>query len=144
MACKYPSSRKQLHEHLSKGYRQISGQGLDGVVAIGLDLIVGKEADLGTFLDFNQGSRNPMQILQDHLTSEVATLLEERTRDYPSERPLDGLMLTLTPGGMIGKPARLVVLNAVSLQCDSKNPKFADLGVVKNRLETLNTATWTP
>jgi hypothetical protein len=43
IACKYPSSRQQVHEHISKGYRQITRQNLDGVVSIGLELMVAKE-----------------------------------------------------------------------------------------------------
>jgi hypothetical protein len=139
IAGKYPSSRQQLHAHISKGYQQIAGQGLDGVVSIGLDLIVfGKEAGLGAFIDFNQGSRDPMVVLQDHLSTEVDTLVRERARVYPSERPIDGLMLTLTPGGVYGKPAQMIVLCAAALRCNPNNPKFADLGLVRDSLMRVN------
>ena len=138
LACKFPSSRQQLHEHLNKGYKQITGQGLDGVVAIGLDLIIGKEAELGLFLDFRRGDKPPMEVLLRQLAEEVKTLEEERPRDYPSERALDGLMLTLMPGGIYGKPARLVTLNGVTLRCAPGNPLVADLAIVKQKLEALN------
>ncbi len=138
LACKYPSSRQQLHERITEGYRQIKGQRLEGAVAMGLDLIIGKEEKLGTLLDFRKVSEPPFTVAHRKLSEEIRTLEKERPRDYPAERPLDGLILTFTPGGIYRKPAALVVLNAVTLRCDPNNPLAADLAVVKQKLEALN------
>jgi len=40
LACKYPSSEQQVHAHISKGYSQLTGQQLPGVVAFGMELLI--------------------------------------------------------------------------------------------------------
>jgi hypothetical protein len=137
IACKYPSSRQQIHGHLSKGYRQIAKQGIAGLVCIGLDLIVFNEAGLKAFVDFRRSDRHPIEVLSRQLTSEMATLLEERPRDYPDERPIDGLLLTLKPYGIFGEPPQLTLMHSVNLQCDEDNPNIADIGVFYGRLHSI-------
>jgi len=130
IACKYPSSRHQIHEHISKGYRQITGQNLDGAVAIGLDLIFGKEAGLLGWLDFRRGNTPASEILANRLFAEVSRLEAERKRDYPAERPLDGLVVTLTMIGVDGDPPAIDALNSIALGCLPGNPLKADLEIV--------------
>ena len=139
-ACKYPSSRQQIHAHLSKGYQQISKQGLAGLVCIGLDLIVFSEPGLKAFVDFRLSDRHPMEVLSDHLATEMCTLLEERPRDYPDERPIDGLLLTLKPYGIFGEPAQLTLMQSVTLQCDGENPNIADMAVLYRRLKSISSS----
>jgi len=99
-----PSSRQQVHEHISKGYRQITRQNLDGVVCIGLELMVAKELEVPERLDFRRGYTPPFVIMENRLNTELHNLQAERERDYPCERKLDGLMLT-GPGGLSRCPA---------------------------------------
>jgi hypothetical protein len=138
VACKYPSSRSQIHEHLSKGYRQVTKQNLDGLVAIGLDLIVTREA-FGpcspNFFDFNQGGSNPLNVVQELMSDEMKTLALERSRDYPAEHPLDGSLLSLQMWGIYNKG--FAAMTAWALQCDQQNPLFNELKAVKASVETL-------
>ncbi len=138
IACKYPSSRQQLHANVSKGYKQITGQNLDGAVAIGLDLIVGRDAGLHGLLDLRRGTIPAEEIMERRLSDEVRKLETERKRDYPSERPLDGLIMTLAIAGMYEEPATLGFLNSFMLRCLTGNPLAADLEIVKQRIEALN------
>ena len=64
---------------------------MDGVVSIGLELMVGKELGLPTRLDFRRGNKQPFEIIEKRLDTEIQNLQVERGRDYPSERKLDGI-----------------------------------------------------
>lgn len=130
IACKYPFSRQQVHDHISKGYRQITRQNLDGVVSIGLDLLVAKDLGLGPRLDFRRGGKSPFKIMENRLDKEIHDLQVERPRDYPCERKLDGLMLTLSYSGIDGDPPELRTLNSIALGCLPGNPLKADLEIV--------------
>jgi hypothetical protein len=138
IACKYPSSRQQIHKHISDGYRQITNQDLDGVVAIGLELLVANELSLPARLDFRRGNTPPFVIMENRLEFERRSLEVERERDYPSERPLDGLMLTLSFVGIYEDPPMLTHLNSVALGCRGENPLRVDLERVKLAIEAMN------
>lgn len=136
IACKYPSSPSQLHEHISKGYAQIAGQGLRGFVSIGMDLIAfGWRPKL---LDFRQGERHPLEVVQECLDAHVLSLVAERTSGYPSEKPLDGLLLTLRAWGVFGKPAGIQAVTGMTIQCDHDNPIIGDFGVIVSELSKLS------
>jgi hypothetical protein len=137
IACKYPSSRQQIHEHISKGYSQITGQKMDGAVALGLDLIFGKEAGLLGWLDFRRSKQAPESVLEKRLFAEIKHLEEERKRDYPAERPLDGLIVTLTMIGIGGNPPALNALNSIALGCLPNNSLKADLEIVVKGIEAI-------
>ena len=62
IACKYPSSDKGIHEHLSKGLSQLKKHGLPGFIALGIDQIVVQKANLAKYVDFNRGSKNPIDV----------------------------------------------------------------------------------
>ncbi len=136
IACKYPSSVGQIHTHLSKSYSQIAKQKLDGLVALGMDQLV--FGGMSNYMDFRQGERHPMEVLQDALGQIVRNLVVERARDYPSEKPLDGAIFTLTAGGIFGEPACLTFMRALTLQCDAENPRIKDIGVVVRGLDSLS------
>jgi hypothetical protein len=138
IACKYPSSRQQIHNHISCGYAQITRQDLDGVVAIGLDLLVARELMLPNRLDFRRGNTPPFLIMENRLEIERRKLEVERERDYPSERPLDGMMLTLSLVGIYDDPPTLTHLNSVALGCRPGNPLRVDLEIVKRKIEATN------
>ncbi len=130
MACKYPSSEAQIHEHLSKGYRQLANQNMDGCVVIGLDIIVFRAAfdSAPKFLDFRQGDKHPLQVAQTLVNDAMKSLVVQRAEDYPSERPIDGAILTLNMWGIWEKPAGLTSVTAWAVQCDAQNPRFRDIG----------------
>ncbi|MCA9113128.1 MAG: hypothetical protein KDA52_24465 [Planctomycetaceae bacterium] len=129
IACKFPSSMQQVHPHLSKGYKQIRNQALRGVVAIGLDLLVSRTAFPNgiRFIDFRQGDKHPLDVAQRHANEATEELVSSRTVKYPSEDPADGLLMTLTIGGIFGDPASLLFVTAMTLQCDDSNPIQKDL-----------------
>lgn len=136
IACKYPFSRQQVHDHISKGYRQITRENLDGVVSIGLDLLVAKDLGLGPRLDFRRSGKPAHEIMADRLDMELHNLQAER-KDYPEERELDGLMLTLAYSGIDGNPPELTTLYSIALGCRSGNPLKADLEIVKAAIEAI-------
>lgn len=131
LACKHPSSAAQIHEHLSKGYRQIAKQGLDGCVVLALDIIVFNEVydSPPKFLDFRQGhgDRHPLDVANGLVSDAVAKLVAERSKDYPSEREMDGAILTLSMAGIYGSPAGLTSVTAWGVQCDAGNPRLDDI-----------------
>jgi hypothetical protein len=67
VACKYPSGLASLHDHISKGYGQITKHGYEGLVAIGLDQLVCK--GMSNYMDFRQTDKHPLDIME-RLTSE--------------------------------------------------------------------------
>jgi hypothetical protein len=139
IACKFPSSRYQIHEHISNGYRQITKQNLDGAVAIGIDLIIGKEQRLHGVLDFGIGNLPPEEILDRRLVKEILTLEKDRKTDYPSERPLDGLIMTAAIVAKDRDSPALTFLNIIRLGCLPGNPLGADLAIVKENIEAIRT-----
>jgi len=105
VACKYPSSWGQIHEHLSKEYKQITRNGYEGLVAIGLDQLVFN--GMTNYMDFRQNPKHPLEVLQ-RATSEIMTnLVATRERDYPSEKPVDGAMVSLSAVGLYCDPAAM-------------------------------------
>ncbi len=130
MACKYPSSEAQIHEHTSKGYRQLANQNMDGCVVIGMDIIVFRAAfdSAPKFLDFRQGEKHPLDVANTLVGDAMKALVVQRATGYPSERPLDGAILTLSMWGIWGQPAGFTSVTAWAVQCDAQNPRFGDIG----------------
>lgn len=137
IACKYPSSRKQIHGHISKGYKQLTGQNLPGFVAFGMDLIVFGEAfkEPPKYLDFNQHPEPPITVAKGHLTREIMELVPERRDKYPAELPLDGAMLSFNLWGLYRNPPEITEVTAWSLQCDEKNSIRSDMVKIKAAIE---------
>lgn len=103
VACKYPSSWAQIHDHVSKGHKQITRHGYEGLVAIGLDQLVFN--GMSNYMDFRQSDKHPLEIMEKATSEAMANLVRLRARDYPSEKPIDGAMLTMSAVGIYGKPA---------------------------------------
>jgi hypothetical protein len=137
IACKYPSSRQQIHSHVSNGYWQLARQGLEGVVCVGLDLIVGIEANLQGIMDFRQVEQSPLETQWQQLANETDRLFVERRRDYPSERGLDGLMMTVSVAGFTANPLTLKRFESFALGCLQGNPLDADLAIIERRVNAL-------
>lgn len=136
IACKYPSSVKQVHAHISKGYRQLTGQNLSGIVALGMDLIMFRKVFNSSphYLDFRQNPKQPLTIAQDFLKREMAILITERPEKYPSESPLDGALLSLNCWGAYGEPARFTEVNAWTFQCMPENPLRNDICIINKHV----------
>ena len=130
MACKYPSSEAQIHVHLSKGYKQLAKQGLDGCVVIGLDLIIFNAIfdSAPKFLDFRQGDRHPLDVANQCVGDATRNLVAQRAADYPSECPMDGAILSLGMWGIYGEPVGFTSVTAWGVQCDVDNPRSKDIG----------------
>lgn len=137
IACKYPSSDKGIHEHLSKGLSQLKKHGLPGFIALGIDQIVVEKANLKKYVDFNEGGKHPGDVLQKHADSELITLVKERPTKYPSEDPVDEIVVTLSLVGHYGKPAKLVSPTVVSIHCSSSSPIKNDIGTIAKALSKL-------
>jgi hypothetical protein len=128
VACKYPSSWDQIHSHVSKGYKQITRHGYEGLVCIGLDQLVFN--GMSNFMDFRQNNRHPLEIMQSATSDAMTNLVRLRAQDYPSEKPIDGAMLTMSAVGIYGEPPQLTSVRHVTLQCDQDNPRREDFGVL--------------
>jgi hypothetical protein len=141
LACKYPSSEGQIHEHISKGYRQIAKQDMTGCVVLGLDLIIFRAVfdSPPRFLDFRQSTRHPRDVANQLMGDAMTSLVTQRSKDYPAEKPLDGAILTFSSWGMFGQPAGFTSLTAWSVQCELKNPIRPDLERIVDRARALDT-----
>jgi hypothetical protein len=141
LACKYPSSEARIHQSISKGYQQITGQRLAGCVVLGLDLIVlrGNLNASPPFMDFGRSDDPHHHLLNPLMENMTATLRGQRSTDYPSERPLDGVILTFTLWGMFAEPRRFGSVTSWSVQCEPNNPIRADLELIVERGRSLDT-----
>jgi len=137
VACKYPFSEKGIHEHLSKGLSQLKKHQLPGFIALGIDQIVVEKANLKKYVDFNEAGMHPVDVLQKHADTELITLVKERPTKYPSEDPVDEIMVTLSLVGHYGKPAKLVSPTVLSIHCSSSSPIKNDIGIIAKALSKL-------
>ena len=137
VACKYPSSSKTVHQHISKGLSQLRKHGLPGVVAIGIDQLVVDAAGLKSYVDFNQGNGSPIATMQARADEELLTLVTERPDKYPSEDPVDKLLVTLSLSGHGGKPARLINPTVLSIHCPHNDQLRADIDLIARSIGRL-------
>lgn len=137
IACKYPSSGQQIHPHISKGYAQIVRHGFQGFVAIGVDQLLLRELFEFNFVDFRQSDPHPRDVLQRHANDLIVQLVKERPAKYPSEDPIDGLMLTLSAAGILGKPAGLISVNALALHCKATGPISTDIQRIRDGIASI-------
>jgi hypothetical protein len=137
IACKYPSSDKGIHEHLNKALSQIKKHGIPGFIALGIDQIVVEKANLKKYVDFNQGGKNPIDVLQHYADKEVMTLVNERPQKYPSEDPVDEIVVTLSLAGHYGKPAQLISPTVLAIHCSNASPIKNDIEMIVNALGNL-------
>jgi hypothetical protein len=133
VACKYPSSWEQVHDHVSKGYRQITKHGYDGLVCIGLDQLV--FSGMSNVMDFRQNDKPPLEIMEKATSEVMVNLVRLRAEDYPSERPIDGAMVTMSAVGIYGQPAQMICVRHATLQCGHDNPRYADFGILKEKMK---------
>lgn len=139
VACKYPSGLASLHDHISKGYKQITKHGYEGLVAIGLDQLACR--GMSNYMDFRQNDKHPLEIMASLTSQTMTNLVALRAQDYPSEKPIDGAMLTMSAMGIYGQPAQLTSVRHVTLQCDGNNPRHADFGVLYQGMNARTTST---
>lgn len=137
IACKYPSSEQQIHPHLSKGNSQLAKHRMPGLVALGIDQIVIEQAGLKKYVDFNQGGKNPVEVLKTRADSEVIKIVSERTNRFPSEVRVDELLVTVSLGGLYGTPPKFTVVTAAAIHCPSSSPIVDDIRKIYSCLATL-------
>jgi hypothetical protein len=124
VACKYASSEKKVNNNISKGYEQIAGQGMPGIVAVGLDNIIATE--LNRFIEFPDEPAEIRQVLAAQLRTWIEKIEKSRA-GMPERVPLDGAMFTLRMVGVCSQPKRLVAATHVSYQYVESNPILADI-----------------
>jgi hypothetical protein len=107
-------------------------------VAVGLDLIVAKEMGLRGLLNFNKANEPPQRILERRLETEFRNLEMERVRDYPSERQLDGLILSVSYVGIVGNPEEISHLQSFMIGCRPGTPIARELEVVRARMDAIH------
>ncbi len=135
IACKYPSSEKQIHAHLNKGYKQITQKRLDGCVGIGMDQLVFD--GFGSYIDFRQTQTPPQELMQRELDIRITTLTRERSEKYPSEHPMDTGMMFLCAGGVYGNPP-LALVRVTSLAVTSKSsPSYPSMRIIHEALRRM-------
>ena len=137
IACKYPSSRQQFNYHISKGYRQVARSGLKGFVAIGFDLLVGKDKKLPGIPDFNRGPKPSMELQLEWLEQEMRKLITEHARDYPGERQIDCLMISVAFVGQHGNGPTLDREESSMYYCAPGHPLGPDIDIIRRRIEAI-------
>lgn len=136
IACKYPSSTKQIHSHLSKGISQLAKQGIPGFVALGVDQIVIAEMNLNKYVDFNQGTRHPVLVLEDKAAMMSKQILKERPTKFPSEADVNELLVTLSINGIYGHPAGFTLASAAVIHCTDECLILPDMRIIYEKLPT--------
>lgn len=133
IACKNLSSEKQIHDHLSKGYKQISDEKLKGFVMLGVEQIAFKDVfkEKNGYMDVRNLDESK---LMSFLEKAAIQLKNQRTRDYPSEHSIDAAIITLSFSGIHGKPAALMTYRAMTHYCDIQNPMVTDIKLIASRL----------
>jgi hypothetical protein len=139
LACKYPSSRNRLQPAISEGYAQIKKHRIDGIVCLGIDLIVAKETGLHGRIDFRRSAWSTEQIHHDRLFREFSKIEASRKGDYPAEKPLDRLMLTVAVVG-IAQGGGIKHLQSSMIGCTPGHPLGPDLDLIRRRIEATDTS----
>jgi hypothetical protein len=137
IACKYPSSRQQFNYHISKGYKQVAKSGLKGFVAIGFDLLIAKDKKLPGIPDFDRGPKPSMELQLDWLEEEMGKLICEYARDYPGERQIDCLMISVAFIGQHGNEPTLDREESSIYYCAPGHPLAADIEIIRQRIEAI-------
>ncbi len=122
IACKNPTSKKQLHDHVSNGYFQINRVGYQGIVAIETNQLL--DLPKKTF------EQPPLKEAENLLTRSVGEWVDERLRNYPSENPIDGFLLTYFIDYFYGDPVELSQIRQMTFQCDENNNLFRELKIL--------------
>jgi hypothetical protein len=137
IACKYPSSRQQFNYHISKAYKQVEKSGLKGFVAIGFDLLVAKDKKIPGIPNFDRGPMQSMDLQYVWLEQEMRKLITEHKRDYPSERQIDCLMISVAFVGQHGSEPTLDREESSMYYCASGHPLSRDVEIIRQRIEAI-------
>ena len=137
IACKYPSSSKGVQGHISKGLSQLKKHGYQGFVAVGIDQLVVDTAELTGFVDFDGASGECIAIMQRHADTELRRLVRDRPEKFPSEDPIDRLLVTLSLVGYGGTPARLLNATVLSMCCAKDDSLRPDIELLAKALQHL-------
>jgi hypothetical protein len=124
IACKYPSSQKKLNDRISEGYRQIAGQSGQGIVAVGMDLLVCE--GMRNFIHFPDDDEVVVSSLARDLSDRVDQVARSRA-GTPGRTPPRGAMFTLKMVGFQGKPAHLKPAHYAHFFLGKDNPSEPDI-----------------
>ena len=86
----------------------------------------------------SEGVRSRHQILERRLTTEMRNLEIERKRDYPAERQLDGLIVSLRIVGIDGEPPTMDALSSYMIACVPGNPLARELEIIRAGIESID------
>lgn len=136
IACKFVSSEKKLNSNISKGYEQIEGQKLTGLVAVGMDNLVFQNLG-GRYIKFPSDQREIFGTLRTNLHDRVRKLEAQRA-GTPGRLPLDGALFTLSIAGIYGEPSGLTFVHDLHFQSKPDNPIFPDLLRLQESFRSLN------
>jgi hypothetical protein len=87
------------------------------------------------FIDFDQGNKHPLAVVQELMTKAMKELAAERANDYQVEHPLDGALLSLQLWGFYSKG--FTGVTAWALQCGDQNPLVWELQAIKGHVESI-------
>jgi hypothetical protein len=137
IACKYLSSRQQFNYHINKGYRQVEKSGLKGLVAVGIELMVARDKKISGIPDFDRGPMQSMQLQFEWLEQEMRKLIIEHARDYPAERQIDCLMISMTFIGQHGNEPTLDREESSMYYYTPGHPLGPDIHNIRQRIEAI-------
>jgi len=99
----------------------------------GLDQLVFN--GMSNFMDFRRSAKPPLQLMKVASEEAMTNLVQQRINDYPSEKPIDGAMLTLSAVGSYREPAQLTSVLYAALQCDPNNHRYADFYALYSKMK---------
>lgn len=134
LACKYPSSDRNIGDRISDAWRQIEENVGHGCPVLGLDQVIVPRT--ARYLDFRRVERNPVNSLQIALDERLAQYVADRQLAI-SERPLNAVMGVVSACGILGSPAQLVMARAASFVVTSNASEEQDLRTIANSLARL-------
>ena len=117
-----------------KGISQLAKQGIPGFVALGVDQIVIAEMNLKKYVDFNQGTRHPVLVLEDKAAAMANQIVKERPTKFPSEAEVNELLVTLSINGIYGRPAGFTLASAAAIHCTDECPILPDMRTIYEKL----------
>jgi hypothetical protein len=132
IACKYPSSKNKLDDRISKGYDQLEKHNLQGIVAVGFDLILC--GHMRNYIRFPNDSQRALNTVAKELNSWVEKTIARRAG--AGRRPLENAMFSLVMGGFTEPPARLQFITQFALICKPESPLRPDFVEINKRFAT--------
>lgn len=126
-----------MQANITKGYEQIEKHCPHGIICIGLDLLVAKDARLRGWIDFRRSSRSALDIQFYGLVNEVKAIIKERSNDYIGRHKLDGLMVTTSIVGLDGDPPKPLRYESIMADCLSGGSLAVELKIIREKIKAI-------